>query len=147
MDLQSGKALLGDEREASGRKGVPSGEQRAQSPEARMSAVCARGEFRTRLEWWAWSPVGGTSWAMRRTLEEGPAMSWDVAGDGSDQVPVLSWAQLLTTSPCLCGLTIPIVHGGKLRLREESTHTLAAYAHLPPAPPVPAYQPFPSLSL
>jgi len=53
-------------------------------PETRMSALCARGELRTRSERWAWSPVSGHFWAPRRTLEEHPCVLQDVADDGWD---------------------------------------------------------------
>ena len=71
-----------------------------------------------------WGEVGKVglepSWwdfTVHEDFRGGPAIPWGVIRDGSDQVPVLHWARSLTTSPCLCGLIICTVFGGKLRLR------------------------------
>lgn len=68
------------------------------------------GEVSLEPSWWDFT-------VHEKDFRGGPAIPWGVIRDGSDQVPVLRWARSLTTSPCLCGLIICTVFGGKLRLR------------------------------
>lgn len=78
VDQCSGKAVIEDEREAAvkaWRKGIRGGRTAGTEPRGRTEHGMCKGRTGDEARGWAWSLIGGTSRAMRRTFGRGPGVS------------------------------------------------------------------------